>query len=166
MRITFSWPPKDQRLEAKIRSIQSRAANQKIARAVGLSGIRAQDHARLNLQAMVYSQPKAASGYIRTNSLMRGMAAHKSSRPNTGQGAAAQAGVDLKATDPMAVVEQRGKNIYRTSVSNPVRYAEFVHDGIRQPSERPFMDGVDEAYDDAIITNINDAVIQIDKLKK
>ncbi len=124
--------------------------------AVGKAAIDAQDHARENLESMVYSQPPAASGYIRTRTLMRGMHAHKASTTDSGKHAKAASGTDLKATDPLSVVERRGKE-FRTAVSNPVKYADKVHDGVNQPQERPFTDGVQEEWDNAIEDHISDA---------
>lgn len=136
-----------------------------LQRAVGESSIHAQNHARDNLQSMVYDQPSSVSGYIRTKTLLRGMSAFKSSRPNTGQHAKAAAGVDLKATDPMEVVERRA-NEFRTSVGNPVSYAEYVIAGTFQPdqSARDFMEGVDDEFQDSLQEHVDDAWRQIGNL--
>ncbi len=164
MRVTFSWSLNKEFLFGKPRRLQSSYAQNLLMRAVGMAAIAAQEKGRQNLQQMVYSQPPAASGYIRTGSLMRGMGAHKASRPDTGQGAAAIAGKDLAQYDPMAVVERRGMNEFRTAVSNPVKWAEYVHDGVRQPEARPFMDGIEDEYDNELGPRVDEAIREISKL--
>ena len=166
MRLSFRYVTSQSRFLGMHKRLQSKQALNQITRAVGQSAIEAQDHARDNLQSMVYDQPPALGGYKRTWTLMRGMSAFKSSRPNTGQHAKAASGIDLRATDPLAVVEVRGRTDFRSAVGNPVEWAQFVIDGVRQPGgdERPFMDGVQETFENSLQRNIDAAWLNIGKL--
>lgn len=103
--------------------------------AVGRAAIRTQQAIRQRLESMVYAQPPAAGGYARTRSLMRSV--HAAAPGNTHSDNEGKAG-DMAATSPATVVERRGAQI-ESLVGTWLKYAEYVHEGVKQSSPRPFV---------------------------
>jgi hypothetical protein len=111
--------------------------------AVGQAGLRAQDKIRQNLEAMIYSQPPAASGYVRTRTLYRSAHSAPIGADHSGDEATASAGGDLAKTTARSVVGVQGTQIgFETGAW--VRYADAVEAGANQPEERPFTPSQEE----------------------
>lgn len=136
MKLQVTWANRQEVLAYLLGFAGARAV-EPLMEAVGRAAIRVQDVIRNNLEAMVYSQPMSPSGYQRTRTLFRSAHAAKPSTEHSGDEAAAFAGANLAATDPMTVVERRGDQIV-SEVGSWVSYSEFVHEGVKQPS-RPFV---------------------------
>jgi hypothetical protein len=137
MRLTLRWVNRNQ-WHASVRKLQGAPNINKLEEAVGRAAIRVQQAMREELERMIYAQPPAAGGYIRTRTLWR--STHAAS-PDTDHGAdesRAAGGSDLAATDPTTVTERRGKKIV-SEVGSWISYSEHVHAGANQPSPRPFV---------------------------
>jgi len=112
---------------------------------VGAAAITVQRDMRQWLQAMVYDQPRAASGYARTKTLMKSTHASPPDTNHDGDEARARAGEDLATNTPSRAAGLRGSQVI-SEIGPHTEYAQHVVDGVNQPSERPF---VDQAADDA-----------------
>lgn len=107
-----------------------------LGEAVGRAAIRTQQAMRQRLESMVYSQPPAAGGYVRTRALMRSVhAAPPGNAHSDNEGEAS----DMAATSPAAAVGRRGAEM-ESAVGTWLRYGEYVHEGVNQPSPRPFVE--------------------------
>lgn len=109
-----------------------------VGQGVGRAAIRVQDIIRGHVQNMVYSQPSAESGYVRTHTLMRSVHAAPPNADHAGDEARAYGGFDLAATSPDMVVEASGGTLV-SEVGSWISYAAFVHDGTVNSQPRPFV---------------------------
>lgn len=114
-------------------------AGQVVEKGVGRAAIRTQEAMRSNLESLVYAQSSAASGYIRTRTLMRSVHAAPPSADHSADEGRASSGSDLAASSPEAVVENEGGFLV-SEVGSWISYAGYVHDGINQPQPRPFVE--------------------------
>ncbi len=121
-----------------MRNMRGEPSIDKLERAVGRAAIRVQQAMRQQLDSMVYAQPPAASGYVRTRTLMRSTHAAKPDADHGADESRATGGSDLAATDPSDVTERRGNQIV-SEIGSWIGYSEFVHEGVNQPSPRPFV---------------------------
>ena len=121
-----------------MRNLRGEAALSKLEEGVGRGAIRVQQAMRQRQEAMIYSQPPAASGYVRTRTLMRSTHAAAPGTDHGGDESRASGGGDLVATDPTNITERRGNQI-ASEIGSWIPYAEYVHEGVRQPSPRPFV---------------------------
>ncbi len=132
-------------------------AEQVVAKGVGRAAIRTQEAMRVHLESMVYAQSPAASGYIRTYTLMRSVHAAKPSADHSADEGRASGGADLSAMTPEEVVEKSGNTLV-SEVGSWIGYAGYVHEGIHQPQPRPFAEAsvaeAEIALDEEIITVI------------
>lgn len=121
-----------------MRNLRGEPSLNRLEEAVGRAAIRVQRAMRENMERMIYAQPQSATGYVRTRTLMR--SAHAAS-PGVDHGAdesRAASGEDLVATAPTDVTERRGTQIV-SEIGSWISYAEHVHEGVNQPSPRPFV---------------------------
>lgn len=140
MKTTLRWINREQWLTS-MRNLGGASGLNKLESGVGRAAIRVQQAMREQLERMVYSQPPSASGYVRTRTLMR--STHAAS-PNVDHGAdesRASGGEDLAATNPTDVTERRGSQI-ASEIGSWISYAERVHEGVNQPSPRPFVTAI------------------------
>ncbi len=137
MKLTIRWVNREPWL-ASMRKLGGESSLVKLEEAVGRAAIRTQKVMRDQLERMVYSQPPAASGYVRTRALMRSVHAVVPGANHGGDGSRAAGGGDLAATSPNDVIARRGTQII-SEVGSWISYAEFVHEGVNQPSSRPFV---------------------------
>ena len=159
MQLTIRYANRQQ-IQNYLRSFAGPKAHKPLQEAVGKAAIRIQTAMRNNLEAMVYSQPQAASGYVRTRTLYRAThAAHPSSN-HTGDEARASGGEDLAAHDPLQVVEMRGDTI-ASHIGVWISYAQFVHEGVNQPGPRPFMGDLDKDAADIMNEEVTQAILMM-----
>ena len=119
---------------------------QSVVTAAGRAGIRVQEIIRGNLDREVYSSPPSASGYIRTHRLMNSVHASPPDASHDDDHDRALNN-DLAARAPSRAAGWDGDNIV-SEVGSWVDYADFVHEGVNQPTPTLFVeDAVDEAED-------------------
>lgn len=114
---------------------------------VGVAAVRIQDVMRRHLEAMIYSQPPAASGYQRTRTLYRSAHASPPGVNHSGDEARAAGGADLAATAARAAGRVSGST-FGSEVGSWISYADFVEQGINQPSPRPFVEATEQEAGD------------------
>lgn len=114
-------------------------ADKFVALGVGRAAIRTQGTIRNHLESLVYAQPPAASGYIRTGTLRRSVHAAAPSANHGADEGRAHGGADLGGGSPETVTELEGGAVV-SEVGSWVSYAAFVHEGINQPQPRPFVE--------------------------
>lgn len=156
MKLTVRWANKPQVL-SYIRGFSGPRVTKTLQGAVGKAAIRVQGVMRQNLESMVYAQPQAASGYVRTRTLHRSTHAARPSNDHSGDEARASGGTDLAASDPMQVVEKRGDTI-ASEIGSWISYAEQVHEGVNQPSSRPFVANAVQQANDILAGEVAQAV--------
>ncbi len=157
MRLTINWANKQQTL-SYMRAFAGPRASKPLQESVGKAAIRVQAAMRDNMEAMVYSQPQSATGYMRTRTLYRATHAARPSNNHSGDEARAGAGEDLAAHDPMQVVEMRGGTI-ASHIGVWISYAEHVHEGINQPGPRPFMRNLEKSATDILNEEVTQAIM-------
>jgi len=121
MRISAKWLNRAEWL-SYMRSLMSPSRLVHLERGVGRAAIRVQQMMRENLESMIYQQPPAASGYVRTRTLFRSTHAAAPGTEHGGDQSRAFAGGDLAATVPENVVVRRGTEI-ASEVGSWIRYA-------------------------------------------
>lgn len=131
-----------------------------LERGVGRAAIRTQQTMREHLEHMIYQQPPAASGYIRTRTLFRSTHAAPPGAEHSSDQSRAFAGEDLLATVPEDAVLRRGTEI-ASEVGSWIRYAPYVHEGVNQPSPRPFVSASRDAAEQALREEVEQAVIEM-----
>lgn len=131
--------------------------------AVGKAAIRTQEAMRSHLDAMIYAQPTSPSGYIRTFKLMRSTHAATPSTDHSGDESKAASG-DLRATNPSDVAERRGDQIM-SEVGSWISYAEHVHEGVNQPSGRPFVAATEQEAEKFLVEEVQNAVIKLSRIR-
>lgn len=136
MRIEVRWINRGPWL-ASMKALGGPATFDALEEAVGRAAIRAQDAMRQNLESMVYAQPPAPGGYIRTRTLLRSTHAASSDTDHGADEGRAHAGEDLAATSPAGLATRRGDEV-SAEAGSWISYSEFVHDGVNQPT-RPFV---------------------------
>ncbi len=109
-----------------------------VGQGVGRAAIRVQDAIRGHVQNMVYSQPSAAGGYVRTHTLMRSVHAAPPDADHAADEGRAYGGFDLAATSPDMVVQASGSTLV-SEVGSWISYAAFVHNGTGHSQPRPFV---------------------------
>lgn len=138
MQLTLRWTNRGP-WNASLGKLRGDPSLNLLEEAVGRAAIRVQQAQREQLQRMVYSQPPAAGGYVRTNTLMRATHAASPSKDHGADFVRAKGGEDLAATSPVDVVERRGNQI-ASEIGAWGGYFEYVHQGVNQPSPRPFVE--------------------------
>lgn len=133
-------------------------------RAVGRAALKTQDEMRRHLDRMVYQQPPAKSGYIRTYTLWRSTHAASPTVDHGGDEEKARGGLDLYATDPNDVVGVRNGSIM-SEVGSWISYSEFVHAGVNQPSPRPFVASSVQAAQRALDEEVKLAIVELSSKK-
>lgn len=161
MKLTIQWNNKQQVL-AYLRRMRGAGprASQPWEEAVGKAAIRVQDALRHNLETMIYAQPKAVSGYVRTRTLYRSAHAANPANKHSGDEARASSGEDLVATDPKQVVEMRGDTI-ASHIGSWISYAPLVHDGINQSQKRPFLSNLEQEASKILDEEVTQAIIKM-----
>jgi len=144
MALTVNWQG-DKELVQYLRSLAQNAAVRVGVAGVGAAAITVQRDMRQWLQAMVYDQPRAASGYARTKTLMRSTHASPPDVDHGGDEARAAGGEDLASETPSRVAGVRGSQVI-SEIGPHTDYAQHVVDGVNQSTDRPF---VDQAADEA-----------------
>lgn len=157
MRLTIEWINRPEFTQFLARMGDSPHGTSQLITAVGRAAIRLQKEMRQNLEAMVYSQPPAASGYVRTRTLMRSTHAAKPSSDHSGDEGKALGGMDLAATAPRQVAEKIGNQIV-SEVGSWISYAEHVHAGDNQPSPRPFVAAAENEAERILEDEVSKAV--------
>lgn len=155
MRLTLRWVNRGPWL-ASMRNMRGEASLNTLEEGVGRAAIRVQQAMREQLERMVYAQPQAASGYVRTYTLMRGTHAAAPGTDHGSDESRASSG-DMAATDPTSVVERRGNQIM-SEIGVWNSYAQYVVDGVNQPSPRPFVDAVEADAQRALQEEVERAV--------
>lgn len=156
MRISAEWVNRAEWLR-HMQSFTSPSRLAHLERGVGRAAIRAQQLMRENLESMIYSQPPAASGYIRTRTLFRSTHAAAPNVEHNNDQDRAFAGEDLAATRPEDVVLRQGTEIM-SDVGSWIRYASYVHEGANQPSPRPFVEAARDGAEQAMTEEVEAAV--------
>lgn len=159
MRLILRWVNRDQ-WHASIRHLQGAPSIDKLAEAVGRAAIRVQQAQREQLDRMVYSQPPASGGYVRTRTLWRATHAAAPGLDHAADESRAAAGEDLAATDPTKLTERLGSQIV-SEIGAWISYAELVHTGVNQPSPRPFMTASIPEAEKALQEEVERAVLQM-----
>jgi len=111
---------------------------------VGTAAIRIQEVVRRNLEAMIYSQPPASSGYQRTRTLFRSAHASPPDMDHSGDEERAHGGEDLAAVSASQAAGKASNGKIGSEIGSWISYADFVHDGVRQPEPRPFVDAAED----------------------
>lgn len=159
MKLTVNWTNRSEVL-SYLRSFAGARAKQPLMEAVGRAAIRVQQIVRNNLESMVYSQPPASSGYARTRTLLRSAHAARPSTDHSGDEGRARGGADLVATQPLDVVEMRGDTI-ASEIGSWISYSEYVHQGVDQPSPRPYLRSAEDQAGDILEEEVDRAVEQM-----
>ncbi len=159
MQLTIRWPNKQSTLN-RMRAFTGPKASKPLQEAVGKSAIRVQAAMRHNIESMIYAQPTAPSGYVRTYTLHRAAHAAHPSTDHSGDESRAAGGEDLAAQNPMQVVEMRGDTI-ASHIGVWISYAEFVHKGVNQPTPRPFMSNLEQQATDIMDEEITQAIMRM-----
>jgi len=132
-----------------LRKSAGRLGETVIQAVVGTTAVRIQEIMRRNLEAMIYSQPPAASGYVRTRTLFRSTHASPPDMDHSGDEARAHSGEDL-ATSAAQATGKASNGKIGSDIGSWISYADFVHDGVRQPEPRPFVDAAEDEANDII----------------
>ncbi len=164
MNLSVNWSNKQAVLDY-LMSFTGPPAAAPLMAAVGRAAIRVQERMRQQLDSMVYAQPQASSGYIRSRTLYRTTHAARPSNDHSGDEDRARGGADLAATQPLEVVERRGDTI-ASEVGSWASYAEKVHEGVRQPSPRPFVASVEQDAIDILNEEVMRATQQMAARKR
>lgn len=125
-------------------------------RGVGSAAIKVQDAMRGHVQAMVYDQPQAASGYVRTGTLMRSVHAAKPDAPHDDDEDRA-ANSDLRTDDPKAAASSDGSQV-KSEVGSWTDRAYYVSEGINQPEARPFVDATESEAEEILASEMEAAL--------
>lgn len=136
------------------------AAVQKLTLAVGKAGMRVQSMMQQNAESMIYSQPSAPGGYIRTRTLHRSIHAAPPDAQHGGDEARASSGTNLAAQSASQAAGAKGDQLI-SEVGSWISYAEFVHKGVNQPQERPFMKQAEEVAGQALREEVANAVREL-----
>ncbi len=155
MQLTLRWVNRAQWL-ASMRNLRGEPSLNMLEEAVGRAAIRVQKAMRDALERMVYAQPPSGS-YVRTRTLMRSTHAAAPGIDHGADESRAAAGGDLAATDPTDVTARRGTQIV-SEIGSWVGYAEYVHQGVNQPSPRPFVSSVVSDAERALQEEVDRAV--------
>lgn len=137
MQLTLRWVNRGQ-WNASIQKLRGEVSLNLLEEGVGRAAIRVQQAMREQLERMVYAQPPAASGYVRTGTLMRSTHAAAPGVDHGADQSRAAGGENMAATSPADVVERRGNQIV-SEIGSWIDYAEYVYRGVNQPSPRPFL---------------------------
>lgn len=157
MKLRVNWANRGGVLQY-MRGFADRAADP-LMEGVGRAAIRVQAAMRENLEAMVYQKPISPGGYQRTRTLFRSTHAARPSNDHSGDEGRAFAGEDLAASEPLDVVERRGDQIM-SEIGSWISYAEYVHNGVNQPSPRPFVSAAADAAEQIMEEEVAAAVIR------
>jgi len=121
----------------------ARTAPDRGVNTVGKTAIAMQARIRQNLDAMIYSQPPAASGYVRTRTLFRSVHASKPDSDHSSDEARAHGGEDLAVDSPQRAAAKTSDGKIGSAIGSHVSYSEAVQEGANGVSPRPYITDAD-----------------------
>lgn len=140
---------------------QAGQAEPRAIQTTGRVAIKMQGRIKDNLEAAVYSQPPAASGYRRTRTLFRSVVAAPPDADHSGDEGAAHGGQDLAVDSPgrAAAVQSGGK--IGSEIGSHVRYSEAVQEGANGVPPREFISDADVDEAERLLGDAFEKEVQI-----